>query len=56
VENVIKYTSITYDIRPYKPRTSYSKGKEELSLSPTPHPRRAECNSERATDGEPVFQ
>ena len=55
MENVIKYTSITYDIRPYKPRTSYSKGKEELSLSPTPHPRRAECNSERATDGEPVF-
>ena len=52
----VKYTSITYDIRPYKPRTSYSKGKEELSLSPTPHPRRAECNSERATDGEPVFQ
>ena len=32
------------------------KEKKNYRSLPTPHPRRAECNSERATDGEPVFQ
>ncbi len=31
------------------------KEKKELPLS-TPHPRRAECNSERTTNVEPIFQ